>query len=68
MTRHVVNFRLGASRPEYKERNREFKEFDNAIENLKLVPPEYKKQDRELTRGPKSYLSAHPDQKNKKRI
>ena len=34
MTRHVVNFRLSASRSECKESDREFKEFDNATENF----------------------------------
>ena len=68
VTRHAVSFRLGASRPEYKERDREFKEFDNATENLTHATRVQKTRPRTMPRGPKYYLSAHRDQKNKNRI
>ena len=68
VTRHVVNFRLGASRPEYKEHDRELKEFDNATENLTRAARVQKTRPRTRTRGPKSYLSAHRDTKNKKKM
>ena len=58
---------IHSSRPEYKERDREFKEFDNATENLLTRATRVQKtRPRTITRGPKSYLSAHRDPKNKK--
>ena len=52
VTRHRVNFRLGASRLEYKEHDREFKEFDNATENLTRATRVQKRRPRTITRGP----------------
>ena len=60
MTRHVVNFRLGASRPEFKEHD--------ATENLTRATRVQKTRPRTITRGPKSCLSAHRDPKNKKKF
>ena len=55
VTRHLVNFRLGASRPEYKERD----------QKLNSCRPSTKNETENLNRGPKSYFSAHRDPKNK---
>ena len=54
---------IHSSHPECKERDREFKEFDNATENLTRATRVQKTRPRTITRGPKSYLSAHRDPK-----
>ena len=55
-----------SSQPENKERDREFKEFDNTTENLTRTSRVQKMRPRTITRGLNSYLSAHRDPKNKK--
>ena len=57
-----------SSRPENKERGREFQEFDNTTENVTRTSRVQKTRPITITRGPKSYLSAHRDPKKKKRI
>ena len=56
-----------SSRPENKERDREFKEFDNTTEKVTRSSQVQKTRPRTITRGPKSYLSAHRDPKKKKK-
>ena len=58
--------RLARTRPENKERGREFKEFDNTTENVTRTSRVQKTRPRTITRGPKSNLSAHRDPKEKK--
>ena len=55
-----------SSRPENKERDREFKEFDNTTENVTRTSRVQKARPRTITRDPKSYLSGHRDPKKKK--
>ena len=55
-----------SSRPENKERDREFKEFGNTTENVTRTCRVQKTRPKTITRGPKSYLSAHRDPKKKK--
>ena len=55
-----------SSRPENKERDRQFKEFDSTTENVTRTSRVQKTRPRTKTRGPKSYLSAHRDPKKKK--
>ena len=58
--------RMFCSRPENKERDREFKEFDNTTKNVTRTSRVQKTRPRTITRGLKSYLSAHRDPKKKK--
>ena len=60
---HIVNTPHG---PKAKERDREFKEFDNTTENVARTSRVQKTRPKTITRGPKSYLSAHRDPKKKK--
>ena len=55
-----------SSRPENKERDRIFKEFDNTTENITRTSRVQKTRLRTIIRGPKSYLSAHRDPKKEK--
>ena len=58
--------RMFCSRPENKERDREFKEFDYTTKNVTRTSRVQKTRPRTITRGLKSYLSAHRDPKKKK--
>ena len=62
---HWLAYCIHSSRPEYKERDRKFKEFYKGDENLTRASRVQKARPRTITRGPKSYLSAYCDQKNK---